>query len=178
MTRRIKLILGAALLVLPVMWTTSFAAEKPISLKWAGTVADTAIDVNGDGFFADVIYAQAKGPFGAKSIGVFSEFVLTGLCDNNEDVLYLSVWYSKPVITFANGDQLWGNVTGGWMCMNIKTGEFTGEAEGLYEGGTGRFADATGSFFVPFGGNNLTISKLGVGFGAIHGELTGTVVLP
>ena len=178
MTRAFKLGLGAVLLVLPFMLTTSYAGERPISMKWEGTVADTAINVNGDDFVANLIDAQAKGSFGASSVGVLSEFVFSGLCDNDPFVWNMTIWYSKPITTFANGDQLWGNVFNGGMCLNVATGYFTGFAEGLYEGGTGRFAGASGTFIVGFRGNNLTISDLGVGFGAIHGEIDGTVVLP
>jgi hypothetical protein len=53
------------------------------------------------------------------------------------------------------------------------TGEFSGEGEGVYDGGTGRFTGATGSFVVTFSGTNLTIADLGVGFGAIKGEVIG-----
>ncbi len=160
------------------MVTTTYASEKPISMTWEGTVTDTAINVNADDLFANVISAQARGSFAATSLSVLTEFVFSGLCNADPSVLYLTVWYSKPITTFANGDQLWGNVTSGWMCLNAATGEFTGEAEGEYEGGTGRFVGATGSFIVPFGGINLTLPSLGVGHGVIHGEVHGTVVLP
>ncbi len=177
MTRRLKLVLGAVLLILSFMSAITYAGERPISMRWNGTVVDTAIDLNGDGFLANVIDAQAKGSFGARSLDIFTEFALAGICDEKPNVLYVSMWYSKPVTTFANGDLLWGSVTNGWMCMDITTGDFTGEAEGLYEGGTGRFAGATGSFVAPFSGKSLTISELGINFGPVAGRLEGTVVL-
>jgi len=63
MTRGLKLVFGAALLVLIFMSTTSYAGEKPVSMKWVGTVTDTGINVNGDAHPANLIDAQAKGSF-------------------------------------------------------------------------------------------------------------------
>ena len=83
--------------------------------------------------------------------------------------------YSKPILTFANGDQLWGYLTEGSGCLSVVSGDFSGEAEGLFDGGTGRFSGATGSFIVTFSGKNLTLPDLGVGFGAIQGEVKGTL---
>ena len=59
--------------------------------------------------------------------------------------------------------------------MSQITGYGTGEAEGVFDGGTGRFSDATGSFIVSFSGNNITLPDLGVGFGAIQGEIKGRI---
>lgn len=175
MTRKLILGLGSVLLALPFMAATTFADEVPISMKWAGTVADTAIDTNSDGLFVDTIDAMAKGSFGPASLGVFTEFYFAGFCDIEQRVLHLGILFSKPVTTFANGDQLWGSVTSGSMCMNTVTGDFTGEADGLYLGGTGRFADATGMFTVEFGGRNLTFPQGLPGYGAIRGTIEGTV---
>ncbi len=174
------LALGAMLLVTSFAWTTSYAREMPISIDWQGTVADTAIDVNQDGLQATLIDAQAKGSFGPTFLGVVTEFVFGGLCDSDPDVWFMNMWYSKPVVTFANGDQLWGNITEGtgWMCLDVTTGEFSGDAKGVFTGGTGRFVGATGNFAVEFDGVNLTISDLGVAFGAIRGEIVGTIELP
>lgn len=63
------------------------------------------------------------------------------------------------------------------MCLNTETGEFSGDAEGNYTGGTGRFADATGWFVVDFEGTNLTLPEGLPGFGAIRGTINGAVEL-
>ncbi|MBT8082964.1 MAG: hypothetical protein KJP08_06310 [Gammaproteobacteria bacterium] len=179
MTRRLGLVLCTVLLILPLMGTTSYAGEKPIYMKFAGTVADTSFDVIGpDGFVAALVETDAKGSFGARSLSVLTEFVPTGsLCDNNENVIYLSIGYGEAVTTFAKADQLLGSTHGGFMCLNVITGDFYGETEGMWDGGTGRFAHATGPFFVRFSGKNMTASKLGVGFGAIHGKVKGRIKL-
>ena len=183
MIRGMKFGSVAMLLALLFTWTTSYARDVPLSIKWSGTFADSPIDVIVDdeaGLSANVIEARASGSFGAKVVSVLTEFTPGAfLCDEDgnglpdEGVLPLIMAYSKPVITFANGDQLWGSVTQGSACLSVLTGYFTGEAQGVYTGGTGRFKDASGSFVVPFWGKNLTIAELGVGYGAIQGEVKG-----
>jgi hypothetical protein len=180
MTRAMNIGFGTMLLALLFMWTTSYAGDVPLNIKWSGTVVDDGFGLN-----ANFIDAQASGSFGASNVSVLSEFTPgMFLCDADENglpdegVLPLFFAYARPVVTFANGDQLWGHVTEGWGCLSQITGYFTGEAEGVYDGGTGRFSDvseATGSFVVSFEGNNITLPDLGVGYGAISGEITGTV---
>ena len=186
MTNRLKLLLGIVLFSLSFVLTTSYAGEKPISLTWEGTVTDTGINVVIEeeptpDFDANYIDAQIRGSFGPGLLGVFSEFSFAGFCDADQTVPtvpYLVFAYSKPVISFKNGDQLWGEVTSGDACLDLATGEFSGSGQGVYTGGTGRFVGAGGNFTVEFGGKNLTITTLGVGFGPIYGEIDGTVILP
>jgi hypothetical protein len=166
------------------MFTASYAGEKPISMTWEGTVTDTAINVvvpPADPPIPDLpanfIDAQVKGSFGPASLGVLSEFVVVG---QEGTVLHLVFAYSKPIITFKNGDQLWGDIPGGngYMFLDTATGEYYGSAEGVYTGGTGRFEGAGGPFVVDFAGTNLALPTLGVTFGTIYGEIEGTVILP
>jgi hypothetical protein len=173
------LVLGAVLLVLPLVSTTSHAGDDPASMKWAGTVKALDRDTDGDGINAIVIEAEAKGSFGASSLTVLAEYAFGGICDSNPAVYYLSFWYARPVVTHQNGEQLWGKLTTGWKCMNMLTGDFFGEIQGNYDGGTGQFAGATGSFIVPFSGKTLTIPDgYAIGFAAITGEAYSTVTLP
>lgn len=187
MTNRLKLLLGVALFALPFVFTAAYAGEKPISkpisMTWEGTVTDTGINVVTEDppvpdFDANYIDAQVRGSFGPGLLGVFSEFTFAGFCDTEQTVAYVVFAYSRPVISFKNGDQLWGEFTSGDACLDLGTGEFSGSGQGAFTGGTGRFNGATGSFLVEFGGQNLTIATLGVGFGPIYGELYGTVILP
>jgi hypothetical protein len=185
MTKELKFLLGSVLLVLPFIFTASYAGEKPVHSTWEGTVIDTAINVvppPGEppipDLVANYIDAQVRGSLGPASMGVISEFTFAGFCDAEQTVLYVMVVYSKPITTFKNGDQLWGDITSGDMCLDTVTGEYFGSAQGVYTGGTGRFHGATGSFTVDFGGTNLTLPTLGFGFGAIYGETEGRLELP
>ena len=183
MNRELRFLLGPVLLALLFVFTASYAGEKPIVAAWEGTVIDTAINVvpaepPAPDLLANFIDAQVSGSFGPASMGVLSEFTFAGFCDAEETVLYLVMVYSKPITTFKNGDQLWGDITSGDMCLDTVTGEFSGSGQGLYTGGTGRFDGATGSFFVEFAGTNLTLPTLGVGYGVIYGRSEGTIDLP
>ena len=77
MTTKLKFGLGAMLLALLFTWTTSYARDVPISVKWSGTVVDTGINViveDEAGLNANLIDAQASGSFGATNVTVLSEF--------------------------------------------------------------------------------------------------------
>ena len=183
MTNRIKWVLGALLFVLPFVFTATYAGEKRISMTWEGIVIDAGVNVVVEDppvpdFDANYIDARIRGSFGPGSLGVFSEFTFAGFCDAAETVAYVVFAYSRPVITFKNGDQLWGEFTSGDACLDPASGEFYGSGQGTFTDGTGRFAGADGTFTVDFGGNNLTIATLGVGFGPIYGEIDGTIILP
>jgi hypothetical protein len=178
MARKFILALGAVLLIQPFMAATASADEVPVSMKWVGMVFDLAIDTNGDGLFADLIDAQGNGTFGPAELNVLTEFFPVGFCDTEYKVLQLGVLYSKPITTFLKGDQLWGNVTGGSMCLDTETGEFEGEAAGNYVDGTGRFKGASGWFTVKFEGTNVTFAEELPGFGAISGTIKGVVERP
>jgi len=178
MKRNIKLGIGVVLLVVPFLATAGYADEVPISGKWEGTVVQVGFDLNGDDLSANLIDAQIKGSFGMKSMHVLSEYMPVGLCDIEPDVWLFTFLFAKPILTFANGDQLWGTMENGSMCMNSLTAEFTGEGHGVYTGGTGRFEGASGTFTVTYSGKNLTLLTLGFGFAPIHGDIVGTLVLP
>ncbi len=178
MKRELKLGLGVVLVLVPFLATVSYAEGVPVSGKWAGTVVQVGFDLNGDDVSANLIDAQIKGSFGMKSLDVLSEYMPVGLCGTEPDVWRFAFLYSKPVITFANGDQLWGTMESGYMCMHSLTAEFSGEGHGIFAGGTGRFEGATGTFTVVYGGKNLTLLTLGFGFAPIYGDIAGTLVLP
>ena len=179
MKRETKLGLGVVLLVVPFLATASYAHEVPVSGKWAGTVVQVGFDLNDDDVSANLIDAQIKGSFGIKSLDALSEYEPVGACATEPQVIWeFSFLYSNPVITFANGDQLWGTMESGGMCMNSVTAEYSGEGHGIFTGGTGRFEGATGTFTVTYGGKNLTLLTLGFGFAPIYGDIVGTLVLP
>ena len=178
MKREMKLGLGVVLLIVPFIATSSYADESPISGKWAGSAVGVAFDLNGDGASSNLIDAQIKGSFGMKSLDVLSEYMPVGLCSTDPDVFQIAFLYSKPILTFANGDQLWGTMDSGSMCMHSLTAEYAGEGNGVFTGGTGRFEGASGTFVVTFSGKNLTLLTMGFGFAPIRGDIVGTVVLP
>ena len=175
-----SLIAAASLLFVPFMAATSYAGEVPVKFSYTGSIVPIPVDVNADGLVASVVDAQSKGTFGASTSHIVTEWVPTGgLC--SDGLVQFALIHAAVVMTFSNGDQLYGAGPGnGWMCLDLDpagTGFFYGEAYGDFTSGTGRFEGASGSFTSPFSGNNLTLTSFGYGFGPIQGSLEGALTL-
>jgi len=170
---------AAAVLFAPFLAATSDAREVPFKFSYTGTLVPIPVDLNADGTNATVLDAQSKGTFGASMSHIVSEWTPIGLCADG--FVQFALIHAAVVVTFSNGDQLFGAGPGnGWMCLDLDpagAGYFYGEAYGDFSGGTGRFEGASGSFTSPFTGNNTTLTSFGYGFGPIQGSLKGTLTL-
>ena len=174
-----SLVAAVSLLLVPFMAATSHAGEVPVKISYAGSIVPIPVDVDNDGTVASVVDAQSKGTFGASISHIVTEWAPTGLC--NDGYVQFALVHSAAVLTFSNGDQLYGaGVGNGWMCLDLDPagdGAFYGEAYGDFTGGTGRFEGASGSFTSPFSGSNMTLLSFGYGFGPIRGSLDGRLTL-
>jgi hypothetical protein len=145
-----------------------------------GTFLDTSFDINEDGFFTDVVRGSGQGTFGQSDTVIVTEFLplgVTGECASEDD-LRLIVIYSKGVATYSKGEQLYTSSGGGYICVDLATGDYEGLATGVFDGGTGRFENAYGNFETRFSGRNLTFPVgLPFGFGSINGVTTGLLYL-
>lgn len=173
------LIAAVSLLFVPFMAATSYADEVPVKFTYQGSIVPIPVDVDADETLATVVDAQAKGSFGASMSHIVTEWTPIGLC--SDGYVQFALIHAAVVMTFSNGDQLFGAGPGnGWMCLDVDpagAGFFYGEAYGLFTGGTGRFEGATGSFSSPFTGNNTTLTSFGYGFGPIQGSFEGALTL-
>ncbi|KPK52329.1 MAG: hypothetical protein AMS22_09385 [Thiotrichales bacterium SG8_50] len=173
------LIAAVALLLTPLMAATSYAREVPVKISYTGSIVPIPVDVDDDEAVATVVDAQSKGSFGASMSHIVTEWTPTGLCDDG--YVQFALIHSAVVVTFSNGDQLFGAGAGnGWMCLDLDPagdGFFYGEAYGDFTDGTGRFEGASGSFSSPFTGNNLTFTEFGYPFGPIQGGFQGRLTL-
>lgn len=181
MTRCLITVIGAVIMSVMSLAQVSYAEEQPIYVSYKGTILELATDFNNDGMKANVVEAPSKGSFGASTATIVTEFVpyppLFGTCPSEDD-LYTVVMYSSGITSFSNGDQLDASVDSGWMCIDMVTGEFEGIAYGVFVGGTGRFANATGDFVAPFSGKNLGVAlSKPTAVSHIEGEIEGTVEL-
>ena len=183
--RRTLTVCAISILAMPLLPAASLADEVPLKIKWAGSFRDTPWDFVGpDGLYADVIDAQGHGSFGPSLIHILTEFMDATPPPEHEFCTqpwnrYLVIAHSHGVTTFKNGDQLlfYINPGDGWMCLDFSDNSYTGHTSGYYDGGTGRFENASGTFETPFDGTNMTAIKFGIGFGSIYGLITGNVVL-
>ena len=179
-----KFRLNAILAILVLFLATAGNAwGEPISIRYAGSGFDTATDNFDDGLRVNISVAQAKGSFGATRTEVAAEFMepIEEFDCNDGYGLKLGVLYSAPVITFEKLDQLLGfSWQTGWMCVNTDTGHYYGQIEGIFRGGTGRFANATGTWVTDFEGFDLEPPFLipnPSGFRSFSGVFKGNVDL-
>ncbi|MBT8108812.1 MAG: hypothetical protein KJP17_11280 [Gammaproteobacteria bacterium] len=182
LSRRLPLLVAAvALLMAPFVAAPSYADEVPFKASYSGTLVPIPVDYDDDGTYATVLDGQAKGSFGVSMTHIVTEWQFTGvMCHGSFG--YFEQQHGAIVLTFSNGDQMFGAALGnGWMCMDVNplgTGNFYGEAYADLTHGTGRFEGATASFLSPFSGTNITANDFGYGFGPISGTMEGTVVFP
>lgn len=167
----IGLLACASVLIAPVSW----AGDSSISLRYAGTLSDKFADTDQDGFKVTLTQAVAKGTFGASTLSITAEFALTDpveLCV--DDTLKFDLVFSAAVLTFSDLSQLYGFAAGSasYLCLNQGTGFYTGQVNGIYDGGVGRFETAGGTFTSDFGGRFIDLS---IGYGSINGTVLGTV---
>ena len=166
---------SSALVCLGVLFAPPISAgEQPMSLRYAGVGYDTKIDgLIPDDQTVTLTTGTAAGTLGAAEIAITAEFRMlqdAADCPAGFPVKYALV-YSATVLTFKDQSQLFGFSTLGWLCANAGGG-YVGEVQGIYEGGAGRFASATGDFVSKFNGAYLDPS---IGFRSIRGTVEGTV---
>jgi hypothetical protein len=160
----------------------AFANEhgQHYTATYNGTVLDTPFDPNGDTFPVNVVRGSGKGIFGQSDTVIVTEFApdVTGTLCESQDDFRQTVDHAHGVSTYSMGEQLYISSVEGYLCLDLKTGDFEGLATGEFDGGTGRFANAHGNWESRFSGRNLTVpAGLPYGFGSINGITTGTLYL-
>jgi hypothetical protein len=172
----IQIVLAFAMLGFAV-----FAAAdkgKPVYMSYAGYGHDLSMDSNEDGFAANLTQADGNGTFGRSTIAITVEFEpdqdLLGNCPEKYyyafDVVPENYW--AFVTTFPDHSQLFGVFNEGWLCMTEDMREWEGQSNGFYYGGSGRFADAGGTWVSTYEGENLDSVT---GFRSITGDVTGVL---
>lgn len=170
------LVIGA--LVAPVVQ----AKDLPIYIEYTGTGHDLLHPMFGDPLPDNIVLADAKGSFGAKSTAIIVKFGDPPAIEDPCEAGYtlLGIVYARAVTSFKDGSQLFASIIPGndsYMCLNFDTGHFDGSVIGVFIGGNGRFEGATGTFVSPFDGYNLTSESAGeYPFRSIKGSFDGTVI--
>ncbi|MEJ2297760.1 MAG: hypothetical protein P8X94_04510 [Woeseiaceae bacterium] len=112
--KRWPLIAAVALLFAPFMAATSYANDVPVKISYTGSVVPIPVDVDNDDALASVVDGQSSGTFGATMTHIVTEWTPTGLCDDG--YVQFALIHSAAVLTFSNGDQLFGAEVGnGWI---------------------------------------------------------------
>ncbi len=153
----------------------SIAGDKVIAARYAGVGYDTSVDTNGDGLYVGITLADWQGTFGQAKLAITTEwYVFPRACRDGYDVP-LALVNSAALITFADQSQLFAFSKDGWLCLSSSTGAYYGEVYGIYNGGTGRFTDATGSYTTKFEGQGLDPT---IGFRSIRATIEGSLTKP
>lgn len=187
------LTIGLSLFMLTGLASHAAAETRRFKCTISGTFTDdgveTHIDTNGDNLSATL----DQGVFTCNgSNGVFqeeAEWISQPTITNCPDVPGMVELHIDPtqgqqrsVSTDAKtGDQTFSQITSGTLCLNIFTGQSTSKSEGIYIGGTGKAAGATGTYTSQTSGSYLMLGfKNGVfgGFGQFTGTVDSTLIVP
>jgi hypothetical protein len=166
----------AAALCAGALWaSTSYAGDTPVKFSYEGTGHDLGVDLNDDGLMLGITYAQIRGSiFGTGMLTITSEFAVDPEVECEVGYMPLTLFQSTIIVTTDAGDQVFGFGNGGDACLNLDTGHMYGDAYGVYQGGTGRFATATGEYYTEYTVYNVE-PFTGSGLRAIQGTVEGTL---
>ncbi|MGA2411355.1 MAG: hypothetical protein ABSG46_13325 [Candidatus Binataceae bacterium] len=168
--RRSSILAGAA--VIGLMFAAGGASAytaKPIYVKGygAGDSVNTSFtfDIGPDGLATTVGSDDLGGQNFAQGVSEYydSEDTCTATDGTVGELLYL--YEDIAVTTYLNGGQIYGYADYGTECVSLTTGVLNGSNPFLIFGGSGKFAQATGSGEIYFNGVLLTApSSPGSGF--------------
>ncbi len=170
---------------------TVFAAEKengvhkiPYIGTISGTIATSQIDVinPGDGnigTLGDFVINSSK--LGRIISRAYVEDITAAApsddCPDGTDIQQ-DLGITRGVHIFENGDILNLHVLTRTACIDIETQTVTVEETGEFKGGTGQFANATGSWATKGAAILLIIDPKIQFFGSYTGDFEGTVITP
>ena len=159
------------------------AFDLPYKGTISGPFISTEIDaIPGDGVKAILgIFSVATRRLGPVTAQALIEDVPTtspsGLCPPGTDQ-ELALGTVRAVHRFANGDLLYLKLLARTACINFQTLTALAFEKGEFSGGTGRFAQATGSFTATSTAEIFVVDAAGRVFGPFSGHLDGTIILP
>jgi len=149
---------------------------------FSGTFVNTQIDTNNDGRKASLGTRGMKGTFGPATGQAMLEYASPspGTCLNGHAGVILTLvpgtGHDVARLT-STGDLIIGEYTAGALCVDTSTGiQFFTLTEQV-TGGTGRFAEATGSITITGTSMRLFADAAGNFFGASSGTYEGTLIL-
>lgn len=158
--------------------------ETPYNGTISGTVTSTQIDAidPGDGvkgFLAT--FAVTTHNLGQVTVQALVEdspaLVPSGSCPADTDAEFaLGTLYG--IHRFPNGDLLFLNALRRTVCVDFDTLTVSVDETGKFNGGTGRFVQATGSWKISGTSEIFVIDNAGQFFGPFSGKLRGTIVTP
>jgi hypothetical protein len=181
MSRRI--LMGSLIVALSLAAMSAQAQDSlPFRATFSGTFVPTPLDLSGDGTPSDLNLLEGKSNFGQFSLHVLSKSVRgpEAICPNGQPGFSIRLLAGSSVFRFRHsGDLLFVRATSETTCFDPSIGvSFFHTATGEIFGGTGKFANATGTIEGEGTAQVLLADQAGNAFGAQHGTFTGTIILP
>jgi hypothetical protein len=175
-----KILIEMVLVLSMLAFVSPLAAKggQPVNLEYAGYGYDTSFEMEPDGFPANLTHARGKGTFGNSTVAITVEFYFDESqavnCPDGYDlpfgVVPDNMW--AFTVTAADHSQVYGLFNTGYLCMTADQLHWVGETQGIYVGGTGRYAGVSGEWVSTYEGMNLDAVT---GFRSITGDVKGTL---
>ena len=167
-----------------VISASAQAEERKYQDQISGTGAPSSFDFNGDGVKGLYVTYVGKSNLGLVHGGSLVEYDFPALAPNAACPVGM---FKLPIIASAGNRALTAtdgqlflrdDAAGSLFCLNPTTGAFTMSIKGIFTGGMGRFAGATGTYEYKGSGNVLLSDKAGMPFGGFVLETEGKISLP
>ncbi len=174
LTKRIGIPVIVAAMALVAVVTLQPAEAGGMNEAVSGNFIDTAIDTNDDGMQANYFSGAVQGRKATYEglVEIMFSPAPTGLCAAGE--IEGSVVEYSIVRRYENGDLLYSTLVDGVLCFDPATGLASLVIDAELTGGTGRFANATGTYTADFTVRLLVPDPMGgIGHGAFYGPVTG-----
>jgi len=149
------------------------AGEITLNQRYSGNSLPTMVDTNGDGITAGDGNFYVRGAPGRATVDSFNEFTAFAPYFMDGCDVRAGLVAQTYVETFKDGSMLFYQATEGFLCFNLSTFVTDYEIKGIFNGGTGRFAGAYGTW--------VNVGKgfsAGVEMNAFEGTLKGTIEVP
>ena len=140
--------------------------------------ASLATDTNDDGSPANFGEFVGTSTFGAVTIQSLNEFEpALENADCEDGLIEFTLVQGHFVKRFEDGDLIFGNWTSGLSCFDPATKTSVTTQVGMFTGGTGQFATASGPIQIDFNSTFLADNaEQGFSFGGSDGTGEGTVI--
>jgi hypothetical protein len=177
-----RLVIGLAMVLgLAGVTRDAVAGEQQLSGSFAGSSVSIALDTNGDGMTAVLSMGRGKTNLGSITFQTVGESAArlpaVNTCPSGHWEFPLLMAHGVLQLD-DSGNLLFAHWTSGVTCFDPITATFTTRGKGTFEGGTGKYAKATGSFATTTTGKPLVADRAMHEFDYLAGQVTGTIIIP